>query len=276
MDGTFLFGLGTGLSAGVVIAPLLAVAARAGRFALLRPVLVAVGATFAFFLVLDAVLESGSREPTVRTLGILTGVLSLLAAGLITWAVFEIHRGARRRAYGPAVRPLYAGVVVASAALSVGLGGLGQARFIRAAVRAATGEEASLLPLLGVVLGLSTGVVVALALFHGLLWIRPDRWFFTGTAVLLAVVGAGVFAQGVNNLQFADVFGGDLAPVYNVYSEVPLDTWYGMALASTVGFSPFPTALQVTVWFLYPVPVLLLLLAPIRFGRSVGGAGAEE
>ncbi|QDY76510.1 FTR1 family protein [Streptomyces qinzhouensis] len=276
MDGTILFGLGTGLSVGVVIAPLLAVAARTGRFGLLRPVLLAVGGTFGFFLVLDFGFETGSREPTFETKMVIVAVLSLVSAALIAWAVFEIHRASsQRRPYGPSVRPGYAGVVVAAAALSMGQNGMDQARFIRAAVQTMFGDGAGVLPLAGVSLGFAIATVVALALFHGLLRIRPDRWFFTGTSVLLAVVGAGTLAQGVGTLQAVEVLGGDLTPVYDVYSAVPMDTWYGVALAATVGFSPFPSALYVTVWFLYPVPMLLLLLAPIKFGRSVGGAGAE-
>ncbi|MGV9313748.1 FTR1 family protein [Streptomyces sp. NPDC003691] len=268
MYGTFLFGLGTALTAGLVIAPLLAVAAGTHRARLLRPVLLAVGGTFGSLLVLDQLVESGGRRPTAAADAVLAGMSAVAAAALIGRAVLEVRRAAPQR-------PLPAGVVVAAAALVTAQGGLAPARFTGGAARAATGTEASVLPLAGVALGVSAAVLLTLAARHGLPRIRPDRRFRAAAAALPALAAAGLLARGTGGLQAAGVLGGDRTPVYDVQSAVPGDSWYGTVLGAATGFSPFPTALQITVWCLYAVPVLLLLLSPIRFGRSVGGAGAE-
>ncbi|MFE0421171.1 FTR1 family protein [Streptomyces sp. NPDC058953] len=274
MDGTFLFGLHLGLTVGVVMAPLLATCLRTGRGDLVGPAVIGAVGTLVLLLVAESVLDSGSRYPTAKAEIVIAGSLSLAGAAVLTWTVYEIRRAGERR-YEPSRRAVYAGATVAAAVFSVTQGGLLPAQFLSSAAKASTGASASPQPLAEVALGLFAAAVVGLLLFQGLLRIRPDRWFFTVTTALLAVVTAGVLSIAVNNLQFGDVIGGDLTPVFDVYATVPADSWYGTVLSALFGFHPAPTALQVTVWSLYVVPTLLLLLAPIGFGRSVGGAGAE-
>ncbi|MEU5164096.1 FTR1 family protein [Streptomyces sp. NPDC020875] len=274
MDGTFLFGLSIGLSVGVVIVPLLAASFMVGRGDLVRPVLAAVFGTLAVLVVVESVFESGSRYPTLKGQLVLAGVLSLVSVVLLSWVVYEVLR-AGARGYEPSRRGVYTGAAVAAGVCSVAPGGLIPAQFLSAAARAATGESASVRPLMGVLLGMFTAAVVGIVVFQVLLRLRPGRGFFAGLALALVVGAAGTLALAVANFQVVDVLGGDLTPVYDVYAEVPPDSWYSAVLTSLVGFQHSPTVLQVTVWFLYLVPAVVLVLAPIKFGRSVGGHGGR-
>ncbi|MEU3603021.1 FTR1 family protein [Streptomyces sp. NPDC006798] len=274
MDGTFLFGLYIGLTVVGVLAPMLAGAFRVGRGDLVRPALIGVFGALAVLIVVESLFEEGSRYPTLKGQTFLIGVLSLLAAAVLSWAVYETLR-ARARGYEPSRRGVYTGVVVATAVFAVAQGGLLPAQFLTATARAATGEGASLQPLVEIVLGLSTATVVGILLFQILLRIRPDRWFSAVAYGLLAVNAAGMLAHAVGNLQVADVLGGTGEPVYSVYAEIPPDSWYGTVLTGLLGFQYAPNTFQVTVWFLYLIPAVLLVLAPIKFGRSVGGHGGR-
>ncbi|MEU5979554.1 FTR1 family protein [Streptomyces sp. NPDC047315] len=265
MDGTCLYGLRLGLAVGAGIALQLALVARTKHT---RPVWTTTATTTALFLGLGGLLEFGSRQPTPETRSLVTGTLALAAVAAVTWFVVRLRTG----------RPAPATLLIAVTALLIGREGLEGALYFWSAARAATGVSASAQPLLGLALGLAIALLAVWGLYAGVRRAGPERtarW----TAAALGVIAAGMLVQGVSALQDAGAPGatGSAAqPAYDLTATVPPDSWYGTALNGLVHFLPDPTVLQVTVWFLYAVPALLFALAPIGFGRSVGGAGAKE
>ncbi|MEU9608162.1 FTR1 family protein [Streptomyces sp. NPDC048057] len=263
MDGTYLYGLRVGLAVGAGIALQLALVARTKHT---RPVWITTATTTALFLGLGGLLEFGSRQPTPETRSLVTGTLALAAVAAVTWFVVRL------RTRRPAPAPL----LVAVTALLIGREGLEGALYFWSAARAATGVSASAQPLLGLALGLANALLAAWGLYAGARRAGPDRtarW----TAAALSVIAAGMLVQGVSALQDAGATGSAAQPAaYDLTATVPPDSWYGTTLNGLVHFLPDPTVLQVTVWFLYAVPALLFALAPIGFGRSVGGAGVKE
>ncbi|MGW6460203.1 iron uptake transporter permease EfeU [Streptomyces sp. NPDC055078] len=275
MLGNYLIGLREGLEAGLVVCILVAYLVKTERRDALRPVWLGIGIAVLISLGFGFALEFGSQELTFEAQEFLGGVLSVIAVVLVTWMVFWMRRTARHlrsALHGrlDAALAMGTGALVATAFLAVGREGLETALFVWASVRSATDDDGSGAPLALVLLGIATAVVLAWLFYRGALRINLAR-FFTWTGGMLVVVAAGVLAYGVHDLQEARFLGGLEHKAFDISSTVPPDSWYGTVLKGVFNFQPNPTVLQVTVWALYLIPALALFLAPVGFGRSVGG-----
>ncbi|MFD8013637.1 iron uptake transporter permease EfeU [Streptomyces sp. NPDC058955] len=271
MFGNYLIGLREGLEASLVVCILIAYLVKTGRRDALKPIWAGIGAAVGIALAFGAGLEFGSQELTFEAQELLGGSLSILAVALVTWMVFWMRKTARhlRAELGAkldAALAMGTGALVATAFLAVGREGLETALFVWASVRASS--DGSHAPLIGVVLGLLTAVLLGWLFYRGALRIDLAK-FFTWTGGMLVVVAAGVLAYGVHDLQEARFLGGLADKAFDVSATIPPDSWYGTLLKGVFNFQPDPTVLQVTVWALYLVPTLALFLAPIGSGPSV-------
>jgi high-affinity iron transporter len=277
--GNYLIGLREGLEASLVVCILVAYLVKTGRRDALRPIWIGVAVAVVLALGFGFGLEYGSQEMTFEAQETLGGSLSILAVCLVTWMVFWMRRTARHLKADLGVKldaalAMGTGALVATAFLAVGREGLETALFVWASVRAS--QDGTYDPLIGVVLGLLTAVVLGWLFYRGALRINLAK-FFTWTGGMLVVVAAGVLAYGVHDLQEADLIGGLSSTAFDISSTIPPDSWYGTLLKGVFNFQPDPTVVQLVVWLLYLVPTLGLFLAPVWFGPSVGGgAGAKE
>ena len=280
MFGNYLIGLREGLEAGLVVCILVAYLVKTDNRAALRPVWIGVGIACALSLAFGALLEFGTQELTFEAQELIGGTLSIVAVALVTWMVFWMKRTARHlkgELHGrlDAALALGTGALVATAFLAVGREGLETALFVWASVRAS--GEGSSAPLVGVLLGIATAIVLAWLFYRGALRINLSK-FFTWTGGMLVVVAAGVLAYGVHDLQEARFLGGLENRAFDISGAVPPDSWYGVLLKGVFNFQPDPTVLQLVVWALYLGVVLTLFLLPARSGRPSGtpaGTAAE-
>ncbi|MFJ6808654.1 iron uptake transporter permease EfeU [Streptomyces anulatus] len=266
MFGNYLIGLREGLEASLVVCILVAYLVKTERREALKPVWAGIGVACAISLAFGAVLEFGSQELTFEAQELLGGSLSVIAVGLVTWMVFWMRRTARHLKadlHGKldAALQMGAGALVATALLAVGREGLETALFVWASVRA-SGEGTSA-PLVGVLLGIATAIVLGYLFYRGALKINLAK-FFTWTGGMLVIVAAGVLAYGVHDLQEARFLGGLADKAFDVSATIPPDSWYGTLLKGVFNFQPDPTVLQVAVWSLYLVVTMSFFLAPQR------------
>ncbi|MGW6942898.1 iron uptake transporter permease EfeU [Streptomyces xanthophaeus] len=273
MFGNYLIGLREGLEASLVVCILVAYLVKTGRRDALRPVWVGIAIACGISLAFGAMLEFGTQELTFEAQELLGGSLSIISVALVTWMVFWMKRTARHlkaELHGKLDTALAmgTGALVATAFLAVGREGLETALFVWASVRAS--GEGSSAPLIGVLLGIATAVVLGWLFYRGALKINLAK-FFTWTGAMLVVVAAGVLAYGVHDLQEARFLGGLEDKAFDISSAVPPDSWYGTLLKGVFNFQPDPTVLQLTVWVLYLVPVLALFLLGQGGGRPASG-----
>ncbi|MFC8828826.1 iron uptake transporter permease EfeU [Streptomyces sp. NPDC057137] len=269
MFGNYLIGLREGLEASLVVCILVAYLVKTDRRDALRPVWLGIGIACTISLAFGAALEFGSQELTFEAQELLGGSLSIIAVGLVTWMIFWMRRTARHlrsELHGKldAALQMGTGALVATALLAVGREGLETALFVWASVRA--GGEGRSGPLVGVLLGIATALVLGWLFYRGALKINLAK-FFTWTGSMLVIVAAGVLAYGVHDLQEARFLGGLQNKAFDITSTVPPDSWYGTLLKGVFNFQPDPTVVQVTVWALYLIPTMLFFLAPQR-GKS--------
>ncbi|MFH9793786.1 iron uptake transporter permease EfeU [Streptomyces virginiae] len=268
MFGNYLIGLREGLEASLVVCILVAYLVKTERRDALRPVWLGIGIACALSLAFGALLEFGSQELTFEAQELLGGSLSIISVGLVTWMVFWMKRTARHlkaELHGKldSALAMGTGALVATAFLAVGREGLETALFVWASVRAS--GEGSSAPLIGVLLGIATAIVLGYLFYRGALRINLAK-FFRWTGAMLVVVAAGVLAYGVHDLQEARFLGGLNDRAFDISTAVPPDSWYGTLLKGVFNFQPDPTVLQLTVWALYLIPVLVLFFAE-RGGR---------
>ncbi|MCX4962438.1 iron uptake transporter permease EfeU [Streptomyces virginiae] len=262
MFGNYLIGLREGLEASLVVCILVAYLVKTERRDALRPVWLGIAIACALSLAFGAMLEFGTQELTFEAQELLGGTLSIISVGLVTWMVFWMKRTARHLKADLHGRldtalAMGTGALVATAFLAVGREGLETALFVWASVRAS--GEGSSAPLIGVLLGIATAILLGYLFYRGTLKINLAK-FFRWTGAMLVIVAAGVLAYGVHDLQEARFLGGLGDKAFDISETIPPDSWYGTLLKGVFNFQPDPTVLQLTVWLLYLVPVLTLFL----------------
>ncbi|WP_030730725.1 iron uptake transporter permease EfeU [Streptomyces sp. NRRL S-237] len=262
MFGNYLIGLREGLEASLVVCILVAYLVKTERRDALRPVWLGIAIACGISLAFGAMLEFGTQELTFEAQELLGGTLSIISVGLVTWMVFWMKRTARHLKadlHGKldSALAMGTGALVATAFLAVGREGLETALFVWASVRAS--GEGSSAPLIGVLLGIATAILLGYLFYRGTLKINLAK-FFRWTGAMLVIVAAGVLAYGVHDLQEARFLGGLGDKAFDISGTIPPDSWYGTLLKGVFNFQPDPTVLQLTVWLLYLVPVLTLFL----------------
>ncbi|MPY52335.1 iron uptake transporter permease EfeU [Streptomyces acidicola] len=278
MFANYLIGLREGLEASLVVCILIAYLVKTDRRDALKPVWTGIGVAVALALGFGCVLEFGSQELTFEAQEMLGGSLSIIAVVLVTWMVFWMRRTARHlksELHGKldAALQMGTGALVATAFLAVGREGLETALFVWASVRASSDGTQG--PLIGVLLGIATAVLLGWLFYRGALRINLSK-FFTWTGGMLVVVAAGVLAYGFHDLQEADFLPGLTDQAFDISHIVDPSSWYGTLLKGIFNFQPDPTVLQVTVWLLYLIPTLALFLAPVGFASGKGKVKAPD
>ncbi|MGA4544401.1 iron uptake transporter permease EfeU [Uniformispora flossi] len=261
MFANYLIGLREGLEAALVVSILVAYLVKTGRGDRLPPVWAGVAVAVLLSFGFGAMLEFTSAEMTFEDQELFGGSLSIVAVCLVTWMVFWMRRTARHLKadlHGKldAALAMGTGALVLTAFLSVGREGLETALFVWTAVRS-TGDGTD--PLVGVILGLLSAMVLAFFFYKGAVKINLAK-FFTWTGGALIVVAAGVLAYGVHDLQEADFLPGINDKAFDISDTIPPDSWYGTVLKGIFNFQPDPTVTQVAVWAAYLVPVMAVFL----------------
>ena len=210
-------------------------------------------------------LEGGARL-------VAFAMISLVAAGVLTWMIFWMRR------QGASIKGELEQRV--DHAISSGAGGRGVLLVAFTAVLR-EGIEAALF-LIAAAVGTSSrdvfvgGVigVVAAALLGLLIYLGgrrvPMRAFFSVTGVLLILFAGGLCAKAVFYLQAA----GDLGTANNEFYDVTGASWLtvstesGRFLAGIFGWDPRPSLEQVAIWLAYVVPVMYLFLKDVAVRKE--------
>ncbi|MFC0508157.1 iron uptake transporter permease EfeU [Micromonospora costi] len=287
MFATYLIGLREGLEATLVVSILVAFLVKSQRRDRLPQVWAGVGLAVALSVLFGWLIEYTSTTLLSRSEDreLFEAVTSVAAVVFVTWMIFWMRRAARTIAgelRGKLTDALAVGslAVAGMAFLAVIREGLETALIFYSAAQGAAGDSGPLLALIG---GVVTAVVIGVLLYASALRINLTR-FFTWTGALLILVAAGILKYGVHDFQEAGVLPGlnDLA--FDITSVLDPSTWYAALLAGMFNVTPAPTVLETIAWVAYAVPVLALFLfrpaapkaAAPRTGDAAATAGAPE
>lgn len=281
----FLIALREGVEASLIVGILVTSLVKMGRRDVLPRLWLGVGLAALVPLAVGALMTWGPYTLTFQAQEILGGVLSLVAAAMLTWMILWMGRHSRemsadlRTQTAAALARSSGWGIVWIAALSVGREGLETAVFVWATVRA-TASGGLWQPTAGVVAGLAVAVVLGWMIYRGTARINLGR-FFTLTSYLLLVVAAGIVAYGLGDLQEAGVIPGwgtsayDLSGYFDGHIPgVHPGAWWFVLAEAMFNVNLAPTVVQVVGWCAYLIAVLPLLWRQQR-GRR-GGTGSAE
>jgi high-affinity iron transporter len=262
--GNYLIGLREGLEAVLVVTILIAFLVKSDRRPLLPQVWLGVAAAVALSVGFGAVLHfvaQGLLSFEQREL--FEAVTSIAAVVFVTWMIFWMRRFARfiaRDLRGRLEQAIALGAfaVVAMSFLAVVREGLETALLFYAAAQGATSTA---WPLVGLLSGVATSVLLGWLMYAGAIRINLTT-FFRWTGLLLILVAAGILKYGVHDLQEADILPGLNTLAFDISGVLDPSTWYAAVLGGMFNFTPAPSVLEVIAWVAYAVPVLVLFLWP--------------
>jgi high-affinity iron transporter len=263
-----LIGLREGLEMVLVVSVLVAYLVKTGRRRRLPPVwagvgtavVVSVGFGWLLTYLSSTVLYGPQHE-------LFDAITSVIAVGLVTWMIFWMRRTARKlsgelRGRLDGAIGLGLAAVVGIAFLAVVREGLETTLLFFASAQGAT----TAWPLVGLIAGLLTSIVVGVLLYAGAVRINLTT-FFTVSGVLLIVVAAGIFKYAVHDFQEAGVLPGLHTYAFDASGWLDPSSWYAAVVSGLFNITAQPSVLEVVAYGLYLVPVLALFLLPGRFAR---------
>lgn len=192
------------------------------------------------------------------------GLNGLLAAGLLTYMVFWMGEQARdlqtklRERAGAVLSGGYAWGLGVLAFLSVLREGIETVLFLISAGKTAPSAQVFASASAGVLLA----VLLAILVFRGLVRVNLDR-FFTWTAYLLIMFGAGILGRATAELQAAGWLPGTIS-AWNTGGFLPETSPLGALLSGILGYSANPSLLQLYVYLGYLVTALIIFTGSVR------------
>ena len=245
-----LLTLREGLEAALIVAVVVAALRRAQATDLLK---------YAKLGLLGGILASMAAAGAFAALGIafegraeelFEGIVMLVAAGVLTWAVFwmkgqahaqHLERAATKHATAQAGWGIFTLVLVA-----VLREGIELALFLLAAAMSIDTPQV----LAGAGLGLAAAVALGWLLYTGGVKISL-RAFFRVTSAFLVVVAAGLVAHGIHELQEAGVIPIVVEHVWNLNPVLDETSTAGLFLKALFGYNGNPSLLEVLGYAVY-------------------------
>ncbi len=206
---------------------------------------------------LAAVLTFSTDLLSSRAQEAVSGLLSVLAVGLVTSMIFWM----RRTAASPTELPrsevarataLGAGALTIIAFLAVGREGLQTTLFLWTTARA-SGQTPG--PLAGAATGLAAAVVICCLLYRRVVKLNVEV-FFKRAALTLSVIAAGVLAYGLGKLQGAALLPGQRWIAFDLTAHAHPGAWWVALITGVTDLSPRMTVLQVVIWIAYLAVVI--------------------
>ena len=268
-----LLTLREGLEAALIVAVVVAALRRAQATDLLK---------YARLGLLGGILASLAAAGVLAALGIafegraeelFEGIVMLVAAGVLTWAVFwmkgqahtqQLERAATQHATAQAGWGIFALVLVA-----VLREGIELALFLLAAAMSIDTPQV----LAGAGLGLAAAVALGWLLYTGGIRISL-RAFFRVTSALLVVVAAGLVAHGIHELQEAGVVPIVIEHVWNLNPVLAETSTLGLFLKALFGYNGNPSLLEVLGYAAYLITAGAFVIR--RFPRGASSTPTQS
>jgi high-affinity iron transporter len=221
--------------------------------------LAACAAAAAALTLLDAELEGAAET-------LFEGSMMVLAAGLLTWMIFWMHRQARYRRSNleagvnrASMRKNSAGALFTLAFTAVGREGLELVLFLMAARVASEPFSA----LLGALAGLGLAILLGYALFSTTYRLNLQR-FFQVTNILLLFFAAGLLAHGVHEFNEAGILPTVVEPIYDINAILPEQSAAGQMLTALVGYNANPSLTESLTYIIFILVLGIAILPKLR------------
>ncbi len=276
---SFVICLREGLEAALIVGIIAAFLGSQGRSDALRQVWIGVGAAVTLCLAVGIGLSLLSRDLPQKQQEGLETVIGLLAVGLVTYMILWMRshaRGLKRHLEGATAGALATGstrALVLMAFLAVLREGFETAVFLLGLFNESTISTGPAIA--GGLLGLGLAAGLGYGIYKGGIHLDLAR-FFRVTGAVLVVVAGGLLMTAFRTAHEAGWITFGQAQAFDLTWLVhPGTTWSAM-VTGILGITAHPTVIEVTVWVLYVVPMLLVVLWPQRRRPTRAATTAPE
>jgi high-affinity iron transporter len=263
---TFVIGLREGIEASLIVGIVAAFLRQQGRPDALRRMWVGVTAAIVLCLAVGIGLEVLNENLPQRQQEMLETVIAIVAVVMITYMIVFMRKHARHMRQeletraGAALAAGSASALVLMAFLAVLREGFETAVFLVATLDASTSRGSAVL---GALLGVLVACVIGYLIYRGGLRINLAR-FFTGTALVLVLVAAGLVAFAAHTAHEAGWLNVGQTRAMDLSSINKPGTVRSALITGVLGIQPRPVWAEVIGWLGFFVPVTAYVLAPRR------------
>jgi len=253
------------MEAALILGLVLAAVRKSGALGLTRYVWYGVAAAVGLSVLVGAGLTLTVGTLPEEAAAAFEGVASLIAVGVLTFMIFWMRSQAARMGREidgrvQAAAGLGSGWALGLLAFAaVGREGLETALFLFASFAGSGALAVSV----GGVMGLALAAVLGYGLYRGGLSLNL-RAFFQITGALLVVLGAGMLAYGLHELQEVGVVPVVVEHLWDMNGVLDEKAGAGAFLKTLVGYNGNPSLLEVATYWTYLLGVGALFLRPAR------------
>ena len=275
MLGTFLITLREGLEMSLIVGILFAYLARTGHKREFGAIWAGTAGALAVSFLAGSVIFVTAGEFAGRGEQLFEGLAMLAAVSVLTYMIFWMRRQAvtirseLQARVSEALRVGSRAALVTLTVVSVGREGVETALFLFASARASS----SLAATVGALFGFTAAILLGWSLYKGT-YKLDLRAFFNVTSGLLLLVGAGLFARGVGELQEAGVLPPLVEHVWNTNALVNQTSPIGALLEAMFGYTSAPSLLQVVLYLSYLAAVGWYYFRPFALPRGGRPSGS--
>ena len=275
---TFVIGLREGLEAALIVGIIAAFLGQQHRRDALRQVWIGTAAAAGLCVGVAAALQVISSELPQRQQEGLETVVGALAVGMVTYMIIFMKRHARGLKgdlEGAAESALSSGsarALVVMAFLAVLREGFETAVFLLATFQA-SGDAA--LSWAGAATGIAVAAGAGYGIYRGGIRLNLAR-FFRVTGLVLVVVAAGLVMTAFHTASEAGWLSAGQAQAFGLSWLVRPGTPVSSLVTGVLGIQPYPVWIEVIAWLAYLVPMVVILIWPLRGGRGTPAGAAAR
>jgi high-affinity iron transporter len=259
MLSALLITLREGLEAALIVGIILAYLVKIRRPDLVRYAWLGMGGAAVVSLVAGVAVYATAGELAGRAEQVFEGAATLLAAVVLTWMIFWMHRqasGVRASLQSQVDATVAGGSWLGLAALSfvaVAREGIETVLFLFAASRTA---ESPLTATVGGLLGLAIAAGIGYLLYRGTARLNL-KTFFNVTSAVMIVFAAGLLGHAVHEFNEAGIVPAVIEHVWDTGRVLSDSSVAGRFLASILGYSSSPSLTEVMAYVVYMSVALL-------------------
>ncbi|CRG48548.1 iron uptake transporter permease EfeU [Yersinia wautersii] len=275
----FLIMFREGLEAALIVSLIASYLKRTQRGQWMGAVWVGVVVAAALCLAIGIFINETTGEFPQKQQELFEGIIAVVAVCILTYMVFwmrKVSKSVKVHLEGAIDNALNSGrgqgwALVAMVFFAVAREGLESVFFLLSAFQQDVGIGAPI----GAILGLVCAILVGMAIYWGGVKLHLAK-FFKWTSLFILIVAAGLAAGAIRAFHEAGLWNHFQDIAFDLTDVLSTHSLLGTFLEGMFGYQEAPTVSEVSVYFIYLIPALILFFLPPRSTADSAIAAARK
>lgn len=275
----FLIMFREGLEAALIVSLIASYLKRTQRGQWMGAVWVGVVVAAVLCLAIGIFINETTGEFPQKQQELFEGIIAVVAVCILTYMVFwmrKVSKSVKVHLEGAIDNALNSGrgqgwALVAMVFFAVAREGLESVFFLLAAFQQDVGIGAPI----GAILGLVCAILVGMAIYWGGVKLHLAK-FFKWTSLFILFVAAGLAADAIRAFHEAGLWNHFQDIAFDLTDVLSTHSLLGTFLEGMFGYQEAPTVSEVSVYFIYLIPALILFFLPPRSTAGSAIAAARK